>query len=68
MSPNDRIGIRTLHIRWIKMIEIYSDFMVFGLKDTGEQHRLDVSEEDFRQNNGSHILRPLQVREFHPYL
>ncbi|MHA1912832.1 MAG: hypothetical protein ACW986_15860 [Promethearchaeota archaeon] len=43
------------------MIETYSDFMIFGVKDTGEQHRLDITEEEFRQSNGSDVLFPSQV-------
>lgn len=43
------------------MIETYADFMVFGVKDNGEQDRLDVTEEEFRQSKGNSILSPSQV-------
>jgi len=43
------------------MIEPYADFMVFGVKDNGEQDRLDVTEEEFRQSKGGSILSPSQV-------
>jgi hypothetical protein len=43
------------------MIETYADFMVFGVKDNGEQNRLDVTEEEFRQSKGNSILSPSQV-------
>lgn len=43
------------------MLETYNDFMVFGLKNTGEQIRLNITEEAFRQNNGNNILYPSQV-------
>lgn len=43
------------------MIEKYADFMLFGVKDNGEQDRLDVTEEEFRQSKGGSILSPSQV-------
>jgi hypothetical protein len=43
------------------MIETYADFMVFGVKDDGEQNKLDVTEEEFRQSKGSDILFSTQV-------
>ncbi|MHA2197218.1 MAG: hypothetical protein ACXABO_16670 [Promethearchaeota archaeon] len=43
------------------MLETYNDFMVFGLKDTGEKHRLNITEEAFRQNNGNNLLQHSQV-------
>ena len=43
------------------MLETFSDFMVFEVKDTGERLRLNLTEETFRQNNGHKILHPLQV-------
>lgn len=43
------------------MLETYSDFMIFEVKDTGEYLRLNIKENKFRQNNGNAILHPLQV-------
>ena len=43
------------------MAETYENFMVYGLESTGEKVRLDVSEEEFRANNGQNILNPHQV-------
>jgi len=43
------------------MLETYSDFMVFEVKDTGERLRLNLTEEAFRQDNGQKFLHPLQV-------
>ncbi len=43
------------------MLESYTDFMIFKVKDTGEDFRLNITEEAFRQNNGNEVLHPLQV-------
>jgi hypothetical protein len=43
------------------MLESYSDFMVFQVKDTGERVKLNLTEEAFCQDNGQRILHPLQV-------
>lgn len=43
------------------MTEAYADFMVFELEDTGERQQLDISEQEFCQNNGNGILHPYQV-------
>ncbi|MFW9895753.1 MAG: hypothetical protein ACFFD7_08110 [Candidatus Thorarchaeota archaeon] len=43
------------------MLETYTDFMIFEVKDTGEYLRLNITENKFRQNNGNAILHPLQV-------
>ena len=43
------------------MLESYTDFMIFKVKDTGEDFRLNITEEAFRQNNGNVVLHPLQV-------
>lgn len=43
------------------MLETYNDFMIFKVKDNGEEFRVNASEELFRQNNGNEILDPLQV-------
>ncbi len=44
-----------------KMSDAYSNFMIYELKDTGERERLDISEQEFRQNNGSKVLNNSQV-------
>ncbi|MFW9865046.1 MAG: hypothetical protein ACFFEN_03035 [Candidatus Thorarchaeota archaeon] len=43
------------------MLESYSNFMVFEVKDTGERVKLNLSEEAFCQDNGEKVLHPLQV-------
>jgi len=43
------------------MSEIYKNFMIYGLESTGEKVRLDITEEDFRANNGTNVLNPYQV-------
>ncbi len=43
------------------MLETYTDFMIFNVKDNGEEFRLNITEEAFRQNNGNEVLHPLQV-------
>jgi hypothetical protein len=43
------------------MLESYSDFMVFEVKDTGERVKLNLTEEAFCHDNGQNILHPLQV-------
>jgi len=43
------------------MLETYTDFMIFKVKDNGEEFRLNITEEAFRQNNGNKVLNPLQV-------
>ncbi len=43
------------------MVESYENFMIYGLESTGEKVRLDVSEDEFRANNGQNILNPHQV-------
>ncbi|MFX1588289.1 MAG: hypothetical protein ACFFC1_09050 [Promethearchaeota archaeon] len=43
------------------MTEAYANFMVFELEDTGERQQLDISEQEFRRNNGNGILHPYQV-------
>ena len=43
------------------MLETYTDFMVFKVKDNGEEYRLNITEETFRQNNGTEVLQPSQV-------
>ena len=44
-----------------KMSEAYSNFMIYQMKDTGERERLNITEQEFRQNNGSKILHDSQV-------
>jgi len=43
------------------MAETYENFMIFGLESTGEKVKLDISEDEFRANNGQNILNPHQV-------
>jgi len=43
------------------MSETYENFMIYGLESTGEKIRLDITEDDFRANNGTNILNPYQV-------
>ena len=43
------------------MAKPYESFMIFGLESTGEKVKLDMSEKDFRSNNGQNILNPHQV-------
>jgi len=43
------------------MLETYTDFMIFKVKDNGEEFRLNITEEVFRQNSGNEVLHPLQV-------
>ncbi|MHA2290247.1 MAG: hypothetical protein ACXABG_15785, partial [Promethearchaeota archaeon] len=43
------------------MTETYENFMIFGLESTGEKVKLDISEDEFRANNGQDILNPHQV-------
>jgi len=44
-----------------KMSDAYSNFMIYGLKDTGGRERLNITEQEFRQNNGSKVLNNSQV-------
>ncbi|MFX0175289.1 MAG: hypothetical protein ACFE85_03550, partial [Candidatus Hodarchaeota archaeon] len=43
------------------MTEVYHDFMVYELEDTGERRRLSITESEFREENGNGILHPEQV-------
>ncbi|MFX1315925.1 MAG: hypothetical protein ACFE9T_08685 [Promethearchaeota archaeon] len=43
------------------MSKAYSNFMIYHLKDTGEREKLNITEQEFRQNNGSKILHESQV-------
>jgi len=43
------------------MLETYTDFMIFKVKDNGEEFRLNITEEAFCQNNGNEVLNSLQV-------
>ncbi|MFX1558053.1 MAG: hypothetical protein ACFFC9_12430 [Promethearchaeota archaeon] len=45
----------------VEMTEIYHDFMVYELEDTGERRRLSITESEFREENGNGILHPEQV-------
>jgi hypothetical protein len=39
----------------------YLEFMVFELDDSGERIQLDITEDEFRENNGTNLLHPEQV-------
>ncbi|MGV9204018.1 MAG: hypothetical protein ACOC44_08345 [Promethearchaeia archaeon] len=41
--------------------EEYDPFMIYELDDSGERIRLDITEEEFREDNGQIILHPEQV-------
>jgi len=43
------------------MLETYTDFMIFEVKDNGEHSRLGITEEVFRQKNGNNVLQPSQT-------
>ncbi|TFF98020.1 MAG: hypothetical protein EU547_02790 [Promethearchaeota archaeon] len=43
------------------MAEQYSEFMVFELDDNGERIQLDITEDEFREDNGTNLLHPEQV-------
>lgn len=43
------------------MTEAYANFMVFELEDTGERQQLDITEQEFCQDNGNGVLHPYQV-------
>ncbi len=43
------------------MLDNFSNFMVFGLKDTGEREKINITEQEFSQNNGHKILHDSQV-------
>jgi hypothetical protein len=43
------------------MAEEYLEFMVFELDDSGERIQLDMTEDEFREDNGTNLLHPEQV-------
>lgn len=43
------------------MLDDFSNFMVFELKDSGERERLYITEQDFSRDNGHKILHDSQV-------
>ena len=43
------------------MTETYENFMIYGLESTGEKVKLDISEDEFRANNGQNVLDSHQV-------
>ncbi len=43
------------------MLEIYTGFMIFEVKDNGEHFKLEINEDQFSHNNGEIVLHPLQV-------
>ena len=50
-----------VQIHWNIMLETYTDFMIFEVRDNGERGRLNITEDAFHQNNGSCILHSSQV-------
>jgi hypothetical protein len=50
-----------VQIHWNIMLETYTDFMIFEVKDNGERSRLHITEELFHQNNGEGTLYSSQV-------
>ena len=45
----------------MEMLEDYTNFMVFELLDSGERQRLNLEEQEFRENNGDILLHDSQV-------
>lgn len=43
------------------MSDIYENFMIYELDDSGERVKLDVTEDQFRENNGNNVLHSSQV-------
>ncbi|MFX1448437.1 MAG: hypothetical protein ACFFCG_09930, partial [Promethearchaeota archaeon] len=43
------------------MVETYENFMVYELESTGEKVKLDITEDEFRANNGQNVLDSKQV-------
>ena len=43
------------------MTEAYENFMVYELNEDGERIKIDITETDFRENNGMNVLHPEQV-------
>ncbi|MBY8987506.1 MAG: hypothetical protein KGD61_03550 [Candidatus Lokiarchaeota archaeon] len=43
------------------MAKTYENFMIFGLESTGEKIKLNISEDEFRANNGQNVLDSHQV-------
>ncbi|MBY8981768.1 MAG: hypothetical protein KGD57_02390, partial [Candidatus Lokiarchaeota archaeon] len=43
------------------MVNSYSNFMIYELKNNGERARLNITEEEFIQNDGKAILHSSQV-------
>lgn len=43
------------------MLDTYNEFMVYEVKNNGEEFKLNLTEEVFRQNNGNQVLHPSQV-------
>lgn len=43
------------------MSNTYENFMIYELDDSGERTKLDVTEDQFRENNGSNVLHSAQV-------
>jgi len=45
----------------MNVLDNYSSFMVFELKDSGEKERLNITEQELSQDNGNKILHDSQV-------
>ena len=43
------------------MSDTYENFMIYELDDSGERAKLDVTEDQFRENNGNNVLHSAQV-------
>jgi len=43
------------------MSDTYENFMVYELDDSGERVKIDVTEDQFRENNGSNVLHSAHV-------
>ncbi|KKM04305.1 hypothetical protein LCGC14_1765580 [marine sediment metagenome] len=43
------------------MLEIYTGFMIFEVRDNGEHFKLEINEDKFSHNNGDIVLHPLHV-------
>ena len=43
------------------MSDTYENFMIYELDDSGERVKLDVTEDQFREDNGSNVLHSGQV-------
>jgi len=44
-----------------EMSELYDNFMIFSLHNSGEKERIDITEAEFLKNNGAIVLNPEEV-------